>query len=123
MLGTAEYSLKMPISQALTTALVGICTVLVILSLIAVCIMILSKVIRAIESAAHKQKEESKQASASEAKPASKGEPLPDAKSIGSLELIGTDEATAAVIMAIVSDKSGIPLNRLEFKSIRLLEE
>ena len=117
MLGTADYSLKMPISQALTTALVGIITVLLILSLIAVCIMILSKVIRTIESAAHKNGEKDKAA------PAASGEPLPDTKSIGSLELIGTDEATAAIIMAIVSDKSGIPLNRLEFKSIRLLEE
>ena len=112
MLGTADYSLKMPISQALITALVGIITVLVILSLIAVCIMILSKVIRTIESAAHKNGGKDKAAPAAESKTA-----------IGSLELIGTDEATAAVIMAIVSDKSGIPLNRLEFKSIRLLEE
>ena len=43
--------------------------------------------------------------------------------SAGSLELIGTDEKTAAVIMAIVSDKSGIPLNRLQFKSITLMED
>lgn len=112
----------MPVSEALLTALVGMITVLVILSLIAVCIMILSKVIRAIESAAHKNGEKGKSAPAAGSKTAS-GEPLPDTKSIGSLELIGTDEATAAVIMAIVSDKSGIPLNRLEFKSIRLLEE
>ena len=41
----------------------------------------------------------------------------------GSLELVNTDEKTAAVIMAIVSDKSGIPLNRLAFKSIKLLED
>ena len=122
MLGTADYSLKMPISQALTTALVGIITVLLILSLIAVCIMILSKVIRTIESAAHKNGEKDKAAPAAESITAS-GATLPDTKSIGSLELIGTDEATAAIIMAIVSDKSGIPLNRLEFKSIRLLEE
>lgn len=40
-----------------------------------------------------------------------------------SVELIETDEKTAAVIMAIVSDKSGIPLNRLAFKSIKLVED
>ena len=45
------------------------------------------------------------------------------AASSGDLELIGTDEKTAAVIMAIVSDKSGIPLNRLQFKSITLMED
>ena len=43
--------------------------------------------------------------------------------SSGDLELIGVDEKTAAVIMAIVSDKSGIPLNRLQFKSISLMED
>lgn len=43
--------------------------------------------------------------------------------SSGDLELVGTDEKTAAVIMAIVSDKSGIPLNRLQFKSITLMED
>lgn len=45
------------------------------------------------------------------------------AASAGDLELVGTDEKTAAVIMAIVSDKSGIPLNRLQFKSITLMED
>lgn len=39
------------------------------------------------------------------------------------LELVGTDEKTAAIIMAIVSEKSGIPLNRLSFKSIKLMED
>ena len=43
--------------------------------------------------------------------------------SSGDLELVGVDEKTAAVIMAIVSDKSGIPLNRLQFTSITLMED
>ena len=41
----------------------------------------------------------------------------------GTLDLVDTDEKTAAVIMALVSYKSGIPLNRLSFKSIRLMED
>ena len=49
--------------------------------------------------------------------------PTGPAASSGNLELVGTDEKTAAVIMAIVSDKSGIPLNRLQFKSITLMED
>ncbi len=49
--------------------------------------------------------------------------PIPSGMNQGELELIDTDETTAAVIMAIVSDKSGIPLNRLSFKSIKLLED
>ncbi len=49
--------------------------------------------------------------------------PMPAGATQGELELIGTDEKTAAVIMAIVSNKSGIPLNRLSFKSIKLMED
>jgi len=52
----------------------------------------------------------------------SKGTPLPVTKSEGELMLIRTDEQTAAVIMAIISDRSKIPLNRLNFKSIKLLD-
>ncbi len=43
--------------------------------------------------------------------------------STGNCDVIGTDEKTAAVIMAIVSHKSGIELNRLSFKSIKLMED
>lgn len=39
----------------------------------------------------------------------------------GELKLIGVDEKTAAMIMAIVSDESKIPLSELQFKSIRAL--
>lgn len=43
--------------------------------------------------------------------------------SSGTLKLINVDEPTAAMIMAIVSDESGIPLSELCFKSIRLISE
>jgi hypothetical protein len=43
--------------------------------------------------------------------------------SIGELKLIGVDERTAAMIMAIVSDESKIPLSELQFKSIKLLNK
>ncbi len=35
------------------------------------------------------------------------------------LELVGIDEKTAALVMAIVCEESGIPVNELIFKSIR----
>lgn len=38
-------------------------------------------------------------------------------------ELVDVEEPEAAVIMALVSDKSGIPLNRLKFNSIKFKEE
>lgn len=37
--------------------------------------------------------------------------------------LSGVEEKEAAVIMAIVSNKTGIPLERLKFESIKLMED
>lgn len=42
--------------------------------------------------------------------------------SSGKLILKNVDEPTAAMLMAIVSDESGIPLSELCFKSMRLVE-
>lgn len=43
--------------------------------------------------------------------------------SAGSIKMKNVDEPTAAMIMAIVSDESGIPLEELCFKSISLINE
>ena len=112
--------LKMPLSDALATSAIGIITVMIILAIISLLIILVSKVIRAVEGAATKKAPVSPVA-ATPAAPA--GVPMPAGMNQGELELINTDEKTAAVIMAIVSDKSGIPLNRLSFKSIKLVED
>lgn len=113
------FELKMPLTDALAVSLIGITTVILILAIIACLIMLVSKVIRVIENAAEKKKV--LPAAAPAAVPA--GVPMPEGMNQGELELVGTDEKTAAIIMAIVSDKSGIPLNRLSFKSIKLMED
>ena len=112
-------NLKMPLSDALATSLIGITTVICILAIIAVLIILVSKVIRTFEASASKRKPETEKSTES----AAKGTPMPEGMNQGDVELIDTDEKTAAVIMAIVSQKSGIPLNRLAFKSIRLKED
>lgn len=110
--------MKMPVSEALAIAVIGFCTVLLILAIIAVLIILLSKAVRAIENML------TKKSSASSVTPVSApAQPAPSGTNDGEVELIGTDEKTAAVIMAIVSQQSGIPLNRLSFKSIRLLDD
>ena len=114
-------NLKMPLSDALATSFIGITTVIIILAIIAVLIILVSKVIRAIEGAATKKAPATPAAAPAASAPA--GVPMPAGMNQGELELINTDEKTAAVIMAIVSDKSGIPLNRLSFKSIKLVED
>lgn len=40
----------------------------------------------------------------------------------GELKLIGVEEPTAAMIMAIISDESQIPLSQLIFKTIRAID-
>ena len=40
----------------------------------------------------------------------------------GQMKLIGVDEKTAALIMAIVSDESKIDLSELQFKSIKVMD-
>ena len=114
-------NLKMPLTDALATSVIGITTVICILAVIAVLIILVSKVIRAVEGAASKKAPEAPAAVATASAPA--GVPMPAGMNQGELELVNTDEKTAAIIMAIVSDKSGIPLNRLSFKSIKLVED
>ena len=111
--------MKMPISEALAIAFIGFFTVLSILALIAVLIILLSKAIRAIEKMIAKKSSASPASSPVSAPVQS----APEGVNGGEVELVGTDEKTAAVIMAIVSQQSGIPLNRLSFKSIRLLDD
>ena len=113
------FELKMPLSDAFAVSFIGIATVILILAVIAGLIILVSMLIRAIESAAGKKSVAAEAVSAE----APSGVPMPAGMNQGELELIGTDEKTAAIIMAIVSDKSGIPLNRLSFKSIKLMED
>ena len=98
---------------ALQVSLFGILMVFLLLIILAVLIMIISRVVRLGENLAGKKGK--KNAASDEPAPvqqsAAAGTPLP-----GTLVV---DEPTAAVIMAIVSDESGIPLNRLLFKSIK----
>ena len=115
-------NLKMPLTDAIATSVIGIVTVILILAIISLLIILVSKVIRAVEGVAAK-KAPTAPAVAAPAASAPAGVPMPAGMNQGELELINTDEKTAAIIMAIVSDKSGIPLNRLSFKSIKLVED
>lgn len=103
-------------SRAVLISVIGFITVIIILGIIALFI----KLIAFVFSLAEKKNESAAPVTAVQT---SNGTPLPDTQSQGELKLINTDEPTAAVIMALVSHQSGIPLNRLEFKSIRLMED
>ena len=112
--------MKMPLGEAFLTSGIGIATVLAILAVIACLIIYVSKFIRMMEEKAAAAK---KADIVEEVNLTAKPVAMPADTMTGELELVKTDEKTAAVIMAIVSDQSGIPLNRLSFKSITLMEE
>lgn len=111
-----DIKFQIPDANDFLTAILGITVVMATLALIAVCILLISKVIRIVESKFTKK-------AAPDAPEAPAPVPAPEGVNNGEVDLVGVDEKTAAVIMAIVSQQSNIPLNRLSFKSIRLIDD
>lgn len=111
-----DINFQIPNADDFLTAALGITVVMATLALIAVFIILISKIIRVVEGKAKKAQPEAPVAAAPS------GVPMPEGMNNGEVDLIGVDEKTAAVIMAIVSQQSNIPLNRLSFKSIKLVD-
>lgn len=109
--------MKMSIADTLSTSLTGIIVVMIILALLAVIVMVLSKVVRVLEG---KKKAEAKADAPADAQSAQAPSAQPANDTV---DLYKTDAKTAAAIMAIVSKECGIPLNKLKFNSIRLIEK
>ncbi|MGN0520712.1 MAG: OadG family transporter subunit [Candidatus Fimenecus sp.] len=123
-----KYEDGITIGEALNVSVTGFVVVLLILALLAVLVLLLSKAVRAVESKTKKKASPAPKSAKTESEPtkasaAPTGTPLPETCSAGQLDLYDVDEKTAAVIMAIVSHESGIPLNRLQFKSIKAIEK
>ncbi len=104
--------------QSLVLSGIGMSVVLLELAILAVMIVILSKVLGAVVG--------EKKAPAAAAVPApapAAPAPVPAAPAAparpAGLRLENVDEPSAATIMAIISDKTGIPLNHLDFHSIK----
>lgn len=104
----------MDFGKAALVAVVGFITVIVILAIIAL-------FIKAIAAIFDKTSKAAKSAAPAPA-PAAPAAPVAQPAQPG-VELVNVDEPTAAVIMAIVSHQSGISLDRLAFKSIKLSED
>ena len=114
----------MNIPKALLVALVGFMTVLIVLAVIALFIKLIAFIFSLIEKKTeHKVETVVTSIDKKTDVQSASGNALPDNESQGQLELIGVDEATAAMLMAMVSYKTEIPLNRLAFRSIKLVEE
>ena len=116
----------MTIGEALNVSATGFIVVLIILALLACIIVVLSKLIRLFDSDKKGKNKEANKTSAPVSEPVkatSVAAPVQATQIPGGLELYKTSEKTAATIMAIVSHESGIPLDRLAFSSIRLVDD
>ena len=106
--------MTMTIADALLYSLLGMAVVffaLVLLILIITIMYVLKKEEKAAPAAAP-----------AAAAPAVVAEPEYAPGTAGELKLYDTDERVAAMLMAIVADELGAPLNELRFKSIRELK-
>ena len=122
-MGVNELGQKVaPIGDALLYALFTIAIVFAALLIIFVCIRIFSAILNAFDHKKDTSTEVPVAAAATTAPAAPKASVPEEEFSSGSLKLKGCDEKTAAMIMAIVSDNTGIPLSEPVFKSITLVE-
>ena len=104
--------MKMPFTDAVITAILGYGVVFVGLVLLMCAIILMGKVMTAKKAAPAA-------ASTAAPTPAPKAE-LPAAPgSAGEVALYDVPDKDAAMLMAIVADKMGKPLNELRFKSIK----
>ena len=108
---------KMPIGEALVYALLGYAVVFFGICLLMVVVMLLGKYFVA-------QDNKAKAAKAAAAAPVAAAPAKPLAPgSAGELKMYDVEPKTAAMIMAIVADKMGKPLNELRFISINEVKE
>ena len=112
----------MSLGEALNVSITGIVVVFIVLVILAVLVPLLSTLIRLFVKDPNAKNAKKSGAIKEDAKPQA-GVAPPENQTLGTLELYKTDEKTAAVIMAIVSKESGVPLNRLRCNSIKLIEK
>lgn len=99
------------LSEALNLSLTGILVVLIVLSLLAVILTIMGKV---LDMKSPKVVEQPKVSAA----------PVPTVSKIpDEVSIFDVPDKTAAMVMAIIADETKIPLNELYFKTIREIKE
>lgn len=110
-------------TESLQIALSGIVIVFLMLSLLACIVVLMSKIVLGLSNAAEARKKRRlllvRKESDETAIPVADEDIIDETQENLDVELIGVDELTAACIMAIVSDNTGIALSELNFKSIK----
>ncbi len=120
--------ITLTMSETLLVAVAGILVVMAELALITVLILGISKILRSIESKLTGEENKAPEVSVTAVPEVSVAPAAPIAPAVSygaanSVQLIDVDEPTAAVVMALVSNQSGIPLERLAFKKIKGITE
>ena len=110
------------IADAGIVALLGYAVVFFGLILLMIVVMVMGKAFVAAEKKKAPKKEKPAEP-APVAAPAAPAEPAAAPGTAGQLKLYDTPPKTAAMIMAIVADKMGKPLNELRFISIKEVKE
>ncbi len=110
---------KMAVPDALVTAVLGYATVFAGIILLIIVVAVIGKIM----TSGKKEVPAVKTAAASHPVPDDTAIVTPAPGSAGDIKLYDTDPRTAAMIMAIVADNLGKPLNELRFKSIREVKE
>ena len=107
--------------QGLGYAVMGFAIVFLMLFFLVVAIKVMVAIMAAL-----KKKEAAPAAVAAPAAPVKAADPnagkVPAPGSLGDIAIHDVEEQDAALIMAIVADKMGAPLNELRFKSIKKVD-
>ena len=100
----------MTIGEALIYAVTGVAVVFAVLFLLSIIITVFGKLLGSLSS---------KKVEVAPAAPAA----APEKKPFEGVKLINVDDETAALLMAIVADNTGIAPECLHFEYIKLIEE
>lgn len=115
----------MSIFNSVVVALFCISLVFILLAILYVLVRILSAVLvkyNGKETNGKKGAQAESQAPTAFAAAGAQAVAAADSASAGDLKLLNVDEKTAAIIMAIVSDETQIPLSELCFKTIKAID-
>lgn len=107
--------INISVGDAAVTALLGYAVVFIGIIMLMILVMFVGDLM--FKSAKRKA------AKAPAAAPAAPAAPAAAPGSAGELKLYDTDPRDAAMVMAIVADKLGKPINELRFKSIREVKD
>lgn len=105
------------LANAGITAVLGYLVVFIGLILLMLVVMLMGKIMVA------QNKKSAAKASAAAAAPSTPASAKPAPGTVGELKLYDTDPRDAAMVMAIVADTLGKPLNELRFISIKEVKE